>query len=134
MKAIKKNGSRGLPIGAYVNVVDNSGASQIKIISTKCYKTVKRQLQNAGVADLVTANVTKGKPEMKHTVVKAVIVRQRQEFKRRDGTTIKFESNGAIVLKDEKSATPKGTLIKGPVAKEVAERFPAVARIASSVV
>jgi len=134
MKAIKRNGTRGLPIGAYVPIVDNSGAKEARIISVKGYKTVKRMLECGGVADLVTAHVTKGKPDIKHTVVKCVIVRQKQEFKRPDGTTIKFESNGAVILKDEKSAGPKGTIIKGAVAKEVGERFPAVARIANVIV
>ncbi len=134
MKAIKRNCSRGLPIGANVEVVDNSGAKVIKIISVKGYKTVKRQLENAGVGDIVTANVVKGKPDIKHNVVKCVIVRQKQEFKRPNGQTLKFESNGAIILKDEKSAGPRGTIIKGAIAKEVGERFPAVARIANIVV
>ncbi len=134
MKAIKRSNTRGLPIGARVEVVDNSGAKVIKIISVKGYKTVKRMLECAGVGDMVTANVVKGKPEVKHTVVKCVIVRQKQEFKRPDGTTIKFESNGAIVLKDEKNVGPKGTVIKGAIAKEVGERFPSVARIASVIV
>lgn len=134
MKAIKRNKSRGLPIGANIPVVDNSGAKLVKIISVKGYKTVKRQLENAGVGDQITGNVVKGKPDVKHTVVKCVVVKQKQEYKRPDGTTIKFESNGAVLLKDEKSAGPKGTIIKGPVGKEVAERFPAVARIANIIV
>lgn len=134
MKAIKRNGSRGLPIGAEVRVVDNSGAKTVKIISVKGYKTVKRMLECAGVGDLITGNVVKGNPEMKHTVVKCVIVRQKQEYKRPDGTTIKFESNGAVVIKDEKTFSPKGTIIKGGIGKEVAERFPQVARIASIIV
>lgn len=134
MKAIRTNNSRGLPIGARVEVVDNSGAKEVRIISVKGYKTVKRMLECAGIGALVTAHVTKGKPDMKHSVVKCVVVRQKQEFKRPDGTTVKFESNGVVVLKDEKSASPKGTLIKGAIAKEVGERFPAVARIASVVV
>lgn len=133
MKAIARNGSRGLPIGARVDVVDNSGAKEVKIISVKGYKSVKRMLECAGVGDMVTANVTKGKPDMKHNVVKCVIVRQKQEFKRPNGQTIKFESNGAVVLKDDKGA-PKGTIIKGAIAKEVGGRFPAVARIANIVV
>lgn len=134
MRAIKRNNSRGLPLGAYVPVVDNSGAKEVRLISVKGYKTVKRMLECAGVGDLVTAHVTKGKPEMKHTVVKCVIVRQKQEFKRPNGTTVSFESNGAVVLKDEKSASPKGTLIKGAVAKEVGERFPSVSKIANIMV
>jgi len=134
MKAIKRNNSRGLPIGARVTVVDNSGAKLVRIISVKGYKTVKRQLECGGIGDLVTAHVVKGKPDMKHTVVKCVIVRQKQEYKRPEGTNVKFESNGVVVLKDEKSAAPKGTIIKGAIGKEVAERFPAVARIANIIV
>ncbi len=133
MKAIRRNGSRGLPIGARVQVVDNSGAKEVKIISVKGYKSVKRMLECAGVGDMFTGNVTKGKPDMKHNVVKCVVVRQKQEFKRPNGQTIKFESNGAVVLKDDKGG-PKGTLIKGAIAKEVGERFPAVARISNIVV
>lgn len=133
MKAIRRNGSRGLPIGARVQVVDNSGAKEVKIISVKGYKSVKRMLECAGVGDMFTANVTKGKPDMKHNVVKCVVVRQKQEFKRPNGQTIKFESNGAVVLKDDKGS-PKGTIIKGAIAKEVGERFPAVARISNIVV
>ena len=133
-KAIKRSGARGLPVGAEVEVVDNSGAKIIKIIGVHKYKTVKRQLEQAGVGELVTANVLKGKPDMKHQVVKAVIVRQKKEYKRPEGTTIKFESNGAAVLKEVKQFTPKGTIIKGPIGKEVAQRYPAVARIASIIV
>ncbi len=70
---------------------------------------------------------------MRKTVVPAIIVRQKKEFRRPNGVRIKFEDNAAIVLKDEKG-NPKGTLIKGPVAKEVIERWPAVAKIAKIVV
>ena len=134
MKAIKRNGSRGLPVGAKIDVVDNSGARVVKVISVKKYKTVKRQLDCGGVGDLIVANVLKGKPDIKHTIVKAVIVRQKQEYKRPDGTTIKFQSNGCVVLKEEKLGSPKGTIIKGPIGKEVGERYPTIARIANIIV
>ena len=134
MKAIKRSGSRGLPIGAEIDVVDNSGAKILKIINVRGYKTVKRQLECAGVGDLVIGAVLKGKPDMKHQVVKAVVVRQKQEYKRPDGTTIKFQSNGCVVIKDEKTYSPKGTLIKGPIGKEITERFPQVARIGGIIV
>ncbi len=133
MRAIKRNGTRGLPIGAEIEVVDNSGAKLVKVISVKGYKSVKRMLECGGVGDMITAHVTKGKPDMKHTVVKCVIVKQKQEYKRPDGTTIKFQSNGAIVLKDDKG-NPKGTIIKGAIGREVAQRFPVVARIANIIV
>jgi large subunit ribosomal protein L14 len=130
MKSIRRNKSRGVPKNARVNVIDNSGAREIRIIGVRGYKTVKRQLEEAGVGDMVTAHVTKGRPDIKHTVVKAVIVRQRQQYRRLDGMVVSFESNAAVILKDEKGA-PKGTVVKGVVGREVAERFPQVARIAS---
>ena len=69
---------------------------------------------------------------MRKQVVPAIIVRQKKEFRRADGTRVKFEDNAAVVLKDEKG-NPKGTLLKGPIAKEVAERWPAVAKLADMI-
>ena len=133
MKAIKSSMSRGLPIGARIDVVDNSGAKIIKIITVKGYKTIKKKLMTATIGDMVTANVIAGKPDMRHKVVQAVIVRQKMEFTRPDGTRIKFDDNAAIVLKDIELGLPKGTMIKGPIAKEVAIRWPAVAKIATMI-
>jgi len=133
MKGIRANVTRALPIGAYVPVADNSGAKIIKIVSVKGVGSVKRRLEAAGVGDLVTAAVVKGKTDMRHQVVQAVIIRQRKEFRRRDGTRVKFESNAAIVLKDIKTGTPKGTIIKGVVAKEAAERWGGIAKLANIV-
>ncbi|MBT5342362.1 50S ribosomal protein L14, partial [Candidatus Woesearchaeota archaeon] len=59
--------------------------------------------------------------------------RQKKEFRRADGTRVKFEDNAAVVLKDNKG-NPKGTIFKGPIAKEAAERWPAVAKVASIIV
>ena len=133
MRSIRTNNARGLPIGAEIPVVDNSGAKLVKVISVKGFKSIKRKLECGGIGDMITGHVIKGKADMKHEVVKCVIVRQKQETKRPDGTTIKFQSNGAVVLKDDKGV-PKGTLIKGAIAKEVGERFPAVARLANIIV
>jgi len=96
-------------------------------------KTRKGRISAAGVGDLVMASVKRGKPEMRKQVVFAVIVRQKKEYRRPDGTRIKFEDNAAVVCKDEKG-NPKGTMIKGPIAKEVCERWPAIAKIASIIV
>lgn len=133
MKAIKGTIIKALPLQAYVSTCDNSGAKVIKIVSVKGHKTVKGRISAAGVGDLVLASVKKGKLDMRKTVVSAVIVRQRKEYRRPDGTRIKFEDNAAVVLKDEKG-NPKGTIFKGPIAKEVAERWPAVAKLASMIV
>jgi large subunit ribosomal protein L14 len=133
MKAIKGKVTRGLPTQAVVATCDNSGAKMLKIISVKGHKTVKGRYPAAGIGDLVLASVKKGKLDIRKTVVPAVIVRQRRPFRRADGTRVIFEDNAAIVLKDEKG-NPKGTLIKGPIAKEVVERWPAVAKIAKIIV
>ena len=82
---------------------------------------------------MVMAAVKKGKPEMRKQVVMAVIVRQKKEYKRPDGTRIKFEDNAAVVLKDD-AGNPKGTILKGPIAKEACERWPGIAKLASIVV
>jgi len=133
MKALKSSITRALPLEARVDTCDNSGAKVLKIIAVIGHKTVRGRVPAAGVGDLVMTAVKKGKLEMRKTVVPAIIVRQRKEYRRPDGTRIKFEDNAAVVLKDEKG-NPKGTIFKGPIAKEVAERWPAVAKVASIIV
>jgi large subunit ribosomal protein L14 len=130
MKAIKSNISNGLQVGSYIDTCDNSGAKVLKITGVKRKKTVKGRVPGAGVGDMVVAAVKKGRPDMRKTVVYAIIVRQKKEYRRPDGTRIHFEDNAAVVLKDEKG-NPKGTIFKGPVAKEAANRWPAVAKVAN---
>ena len=132
MKAVKARITKSLPLQAYVTACDNSGAKVLKIVAVKGHKTSRGRVPAAGVGDLVLASVKKGKLEMRKTVVMAVIVRQKKEYRRADGTHVKFEDNAAVVLKDDKG-NPKGTIFKGPIAKEVAERWPAVAKVASMV-
>jgi large subunit ribosomal protein L14 len=133
MKGVKANITDGLQKGSYVDVCDNSGAKLLKIFSVKRGKTVKGRNTGAGVADLVMASVVKGRPDIRKQVVLAVIVRQKKEYKRCNGMRVKFEDNAAVVLKDDKG-NPKGTLFKGPIAKEVAERWPIVAKLANILV
>jgi large subunit ribosomal protein L14 len=133
MKDHKAHMTRGLPIGSQLPTCDNSGAKILKIFNVKRYKSVKRRNPAAGVGDLVMCSVKKGNPEMRKQVVFAVIVRQKKEYRRADGTRIKFEDNAAVVLKDEKG-NPKGTIFKGPIAKEATIRWPAVAKVANIIV
>lgn len=133
MKAVKANITKALPKEALIPTCDNSGAKVLKIISVKKLTTTKRRYPAGGVGDLVIASVKKGKPDMRKTVVMAIIVRQKKEYMRKDGTRIKFEDNAAVVVKDLKG-TPKGTIFKGPIAKEVCERWSAVAKVASIIV
>ncbi len=133
MKALKASITRGLPHTANVNACDNSGARILRIIGIKNAKTVKERKPSAAIGDQVACSVVEGKPEIRKTVVMAIIVRQKMPYRRRDGTRVRFEDNAAVVIKDE-LGNPKGTMIKGPIAKEVAERWPLVAKIASSII
>jgi large subunit ribosomal protein L14 len=130
MKAIKASMTRAIPAGSIVHTCDNSGAKVLKVFTVVGMKTRKGRLPAAGVGDLVMASVKKGRPDMRKQVVFAVIVRQKKEFKRPDGTRVKFEDNAAVVLKDNKG-NPKGTIFKGPIAKEACGRWPGVAKVAS---
>ncbi len=133
MKPINAKMTRGLPVGSRVDTCDNSGAKVVKIFSVKGHKTVKGQLPSAGIGDLVKVSVIKGRPDMRKTVNWAVVVRQKKSFRRADGTRVKFEDNAVVVLKDEKG-NPKGTILKGPVAKEACQRWPGIAKIANIIV
>ncbi len=133
MIPLKSRITKALQVGSYVETCDNSGAKVIKIIAVKRQKTVKGRVPACGVGDLVMASVRKGRPDIRKQVVFAVIVRQRKEFRRPDGTRVKFEDNAAVVLKDD-AGNPKGTTIKGPVAKEACERWPGIAKIASIII
>ncbi len=133
MKAVKAKITDGLQKGSYLDVCDNSGAKLLKIFSVKRSKTVLGRNAGAGVADLILASVVKGRPDMRKQVVFAVIVRQKREYMRYNGMRVKFEDNAAVVLKDDKG-NPKGTLFKGPIAKEVAERWPLVSKLANAIV
>ena len=77
--------------------------------------------------------VKSGKPGMRKQVVQAIIVRQKKEYRRPNGMRIKFEDNAAVVLKDDKG-NPKGTILKGPIAKEACDRWPGIAKLAKIVV
>jgi len=133
MKAMAANITRALQPESRVNVCDNSGAKEIKIFSKKGGKSVKRRRISAGIGDLVIGTVTKGRPDMMKQVVFAVVVRQRRPYRRADGTRIMFEDNAVVVLKDDKG-TPKGTMLKGPIAKEACSRWPNIAKLAKIVV
>ena len=130
MKQITAKITRTIVRGSLIDAADNSGAKVVYLISVKGSKTSKGRYPAAGIGDLITVSVVKGEPEMRKQVVSAVIVRQRKEFRRPDGTRVKFEDNAVVVCKDDKG-NPKGTIIKGPIAKEVSERWPAIGKLAS---
>ncbi len=133
MQAIKSSTARGIPTGTQLETCDNSGAKVLKVFTVVGLKTCKGRRSAAGIGDLVMGSVVRGRPDIRKQVVYAIIVRQKKEYKRPDGTRIKFEDNSAVVLKDEKG-NPKGTIFKGPIAKEACDRWPAVAKLARIIV
>jgi large subunit ribosomal protein L14 len=132
MKAVGARTTAGLNLGAKLIVADNSGGKIARLVSVKKGKGTKGRQGKAKVADWVKVSIRKGIPDMKGKVFDAVIVRQKKSYRRLNGERIAFEDNAVAILKDEKG-NPKGTQIKGPVAREVQERWQSVAKIASIV-
>ncbi|HIH36771.1 MAG TPA: 50S ribosomal protein L14 [Methanocellales archaeon] len=132
MKAMKASIPRSIQTGTSLKCADNTGAKVLQVISVIGYRGVKRRYPKAGIGEMVVVSVKKGTPELRKQVLRAVIVRQKKEFRRPNGLRVKFDENAAV-LTDEKGEL-KGTDIKGPVAKEVAERFSKIASTATMII
>lgn len=124
--------SMGLTTGSMILCADNTGARRLKLIGVIGYKGRRRRLPKAAVGDLIVVSVKEGVPELRRNLLNAVIVRQRKPYRRRDGTWIQFEDNAAIILTPD--GEPRGSNIKGPVAREAAERWPRIASISNIIV
>jgi large subunit ribosomal protein L14 len=101
-------------------VADNTGARELLVI--RVLGGSKRRYGHIG--DIVVATVKAASPHgavKKSEVVKAVIVRTAKEYRREDGSYIRFDDNAAVLL-DADGLNPKGTRIFGPVARELRER------------
>lgn len=132
MKAVTARTTRSLNVGARLIASDNSGAKVVKLVSVKKFKAKKGKQVCAKIGDWVKVSIKKGIPDMKGKVFDAVLIRQKKPYRRLTGERIAFEDNAVAILKDDKG-NPKGTQIKGPIAREVMERWPSVAKIASVV-
>jgi len=102
-----------------LKVADNTGAKEVMCV--KVLGGTRRKYANIG--DIIVVSVkaaTPGGVVKKGEVAKAVVVRSTKGIKRNDGTSIKFDENAAVIIKDDK--TPKGTRIFGPVARELREK------------
>ena len=129
MRPISAKATRAFNLGSRMIASDNSGARIVKIVGVKKGKASKGTQQYAKIADHVKVSVKVGKPDMKGKVFDAIIIRQKRPYKRKTGERVVFEDNAVAIMKDEKG-NPKGTQIKGPVAREVQERWPSMAKIA----
>ena len=132
MEALKADVTPGLSKGSLIACADNTGARELKVISVAGYSGTKNRHPKAGIGDKVTVSVTKGTPEMRRQVLEAVVVRQRKPIRRPDGTRVRFEDNAAVIIDDLDE--PRGTEIKGPIAREVAERYGSIASTATMIV
>ena len=132
MKAVKARVTRGIPVGSYIVCADNTGAKVLQIISVKGYKGVRRRRAAAGVGDMVKVTVKEGDVKVRGQVFDAVIIRQKKEYRRKEGIRVCFEDNAAVLVSPE--GEPKGTEIKGPVAREAVERFSSIGKIATLIV
>jgi large subunit ribosomal protein L14 len=103
-----------------LNVTDNSGAREILVIQVA--GGTRRKYGSVG--DVVVGTVKKAVPNSpvkKSTVVRAVIVRTKKEYRREDGSYIAFDDNAAVLL-DQEGRNPIGTRVFGPVARELREK------------
>jgi len=100
-------------------VTDNSGAKEIL-----CIRVLGGSRQRyAKVGDIIVATVKQAAPNgtvKKKSVVRAVVVRTRNQIRRKDGSTIKFDDNAAVIIGDDKQ--PRGTRIFGPVPRELRDQ------------
>ncbi|MCL2038125.1 50S ribosomal protein L14 [Candidatus Saccharibacteria bacterium] len=101
-----------------LKVCDNSGAKEVLVI--RVLGATRRRY--ARVGDIFVATVKEADPHgntKKKSVVKAVVVRTRNQIRRKDGSTIKFDDNACVLINDDK--TPKGTRVFGPIPREMRE-------------
>ncbi|HEX4774179.1 MAG TPA: 50S ribosomal protein L14 [Candidatus Saccharimonadales bacterium] len=100
-------------------VADNSGAKEIlciRVLGGSRHRYAK-------VGDIIVATVKQAAPNgqvKKKMVVKAVVVRTRNQIRRKDGSTIKFDDNAAVIVGDDK--LPRATRIFGPVPRELRDK------------
>lgn len=120
-----------IQLRSILNVADNSGATRVQ-----CIKVLGGSSRRyAGLGDIIVISVKTADPRKvvkKKDVVRAVIVRQRNAHRRRDGSYIRFDDNAVVILDGKE---PKGGRIFGPIAREVKERgFTKLASMAEEVI
>ncbi len=114
-----------------LKVADNTGAKKIQCILV-LGGSAKRYAQ---IGDIIVASIKEAEPRKavkKKEVIKAVIVRQRKEYKRKDGTSIRFSDNAAVLVDGKE---PRGGRIFGPIPRELKEKgFDKIVSLAEEVV
>ncbi len=116
-----------------LKVADNTGA---KIL--QCFQVLGGSYRKiAQLGDVIVGTIKVAEPRKiakKHEVVRAVIIRQKKEYKRKDGSYIRFDDNACVIL-EGKTKEPKGGRISGPMAKEIKEKgFEKIAALAEELI
>ena len=124
--------ARGLLAGSVLRCADNTGARALRLVQVMGYKGRLRRYPSAAIGDKITLSVRQGTPDMRKKIFQGVIIRQRRPYRREDGVWIQFEDNAAVIITPE--GEMKGSEIRGPVAKEAAERWPRIASAANIIV
>ncbi|MDP2934173.1 MAG: 50S ribosomal protein L14 [bacterium] len=107
-----------IQVGTNLKIADNTGAKAIRVIRV-LGGTRRRYAQ---IGDIIVASVKLAEPRKivkKKEIVRAIIVRQRKAYRRKDGTYIRFDDNAAVILDGKE---PKGNRIFGPVPRELKDR------------
>ena len=102
----------------YLNVADNSGARKIM-----CIRILGGNRKFAGIGDVIIGVVKDATPNMpikRSDVVRAVIMRTKSTIRRKDGMSIRFDDNAAVIINKENN--PRGTRVFGPIARELRDR------------
>ncbi|KKQ68090.1 MAG: 50S ribosomal protein L14 [Parcubacteria group bacterium GW2011_GWA2_38_27] len=115
-----------------LKVADNTGAKVIQ-----CIRVLGGSLKKYGrIGDIIVGAVKEADPRRivkKHEVVKAVIIRQRKSFRRRDGSYIRFDDNAVVIIDANKK--PRGGRVSGPMAREIKEKgFDEIAAMATDLI
>lgn len=116
-----------------LRVADNSGAKALVVIHI--FGGSKRKFGYIGdILNCVVREANPGAAVKDSQIVKAVLVRSRKEFRRTDGSYIRFSENAAVVIDNAKDKNPVGTRIFGPIAREIKDKgFAKIASMASEV-
>jgi large subunit ribosomal protein L14 len=117
-----------------LTVADNTGAKKIQVIQV--YGGSRHKFGYIG--DVLNCVVKQANPHgtvKESEMVKAVVVRTRKEFRRQDGSYVRFSDNAAVIIDNAKDKNPRGTRIFGPIAREVRDRgYMKIASMATEVV
>jgi large subunit ribosomal protein L14 len=114
-----------------LTVADNTGAKQLM-----CIRVLGSNRRYAGIGDIIIGVVKDAVPNLptkRSDIIRAVVVRTKKTIRRKDGLSIRFDDNAAVIINNDNN--PKGTRIFGPIAREIRDKnFTKIVSLAAEVV